>query len=73
MRFDTVGGIIAYESGELDTRETVELFSELVRTGLAWQLQGFYGRTAHSLIRSGILDNSGAIDHDQLERAIDAS
>lgn len=51
--FDCVGGIIAFESGELDQTEVVELFQHLVNTGLAWKLQGSYGRTAHALIESG--------------------
>lgn len=45
--------IIAYEAGELDREETLELFRELTRTGLAWVLQGHYGRTAASLIEAG--------------------
>lgn len=74
MPRDTVDGIIAYENGELDTRGIVELFSELVRTGLAWQLQGFYGRTAKTLIDRGILDRKGTINESALERILaDAS
>lgn len=37
---DLVGSIMEYEAGELDARETVELFSELVKSGMAWGLQG---------------------------------
>lgn len=48
--------IIAYENGELDEDETVELFQQLVNSGLVWQLQGSYGRTAMDLINAGLID-----------------
>ncbi len=51
--YDVTGNIIAYESGELDHEGTIELFQHLVNTGLAWQLQGSYGRTAYALIAAG--------------------
>lgn len=48
--------IIAFESGELDDYdEVIELFQQLVDTGLAWQLQGAYGRTAARLIEEGVV------------------
>jgi hypothetical protein len=51
--YDTTGNIIAYESGELDDEEIVTLFQHLIDTGLAWKLQGSYGRTAQNLINGG--------------------
>ena len=45
--------MIAFENGELEPDQVVELFQELIDSGMAWQLQGFYGRTAKYLIDTG--------------------
>ena len=55
QELDFAGRIIEYESGELDESSTIELFQHLVNTGLAWQLQGHYGRTARSMIEAGLI------------------
>lgn len=52
---DYVQTIIAFESGELGGDETIELFQELVSNGLAWKLQGIYGRTAQALLDQGVI------------------
>lgn len=44
---------MAFENGKLEYDEVIELFQHLVSSGLAWQLQGSYGRTAKALIDSG--------------------
>ena len=51
--FDTGGFIIAFEEGSLSNEEVIEGFQHLIDTGLAWQLQGCYGRTAEALIKGG--------------------
>ncbi len=56
--FDHVGSIIDYENDEQSAEETLRLFQYLVDTGLAWQLQGHYGRTAKSLIDKGLVSPS---------------
>lgn len=47
--------IIEYEQGELDEDRTVILFQYLLDSGLAWSLQGHYGRQTAALLRAGYL------------------
>ena len=47
--------IIAFEQGELNHAQSVELFQELVDTGLAWKLRGSYGGMAARLLEQGII------------------
>jgi hypothetical protein len=54
--FDLISNIIAFESGELEENDIIELFQHLVNTGLAWSLQGSYGRTASALIDAGLVE-----------------
>jgi len=56
--YDSVSAIIAYEQDELSDEGTVELFQHLVDTGLAWKLQGHYGRTAKCMIDHGLVSQS---------------
>ena len=58
--------IIAYESGCLDMQGTVDLFQSLVDSGLAWSMQGHYGRLIKDLIEHGDIrpaNRSGANPH----------
>ena len=53
--------LIAFEEGQLDQQETLELFGLLVKSGLAWTLQGNYGRAANELIHAGYLTRDGEV------------
>lgn len=50
---DMVNEIMEYESGDMSDDRIVAFFQKLIDTGLAWQLQGSYGRTAKALIDAG--------------------
>ncbi len=45
--------IFAYEDGTLNEEDMIPFFQELIDSGLAWTLQGHYGRTAAALIEAG--------------------
>lgn len=52
----TVGGyIIDYEEGNLSDNGIVKLFQYLLDSGMAWTLQGSYGRTTKALLDDGYL------------------
>ena len=60
-KFNLVDYIISYEAGELRGQEVLTLFSHLIKTGKAWNLQGSYGRQAQNLIDRGYLSVKGEI------------
>ena len=55
MRAGTVDWLVAWEQGALSAEGEIHLFQELVNSGLAWQLQGMYGRQATAMLDAGLI------------------
>lgn len=53
--------IIAYEQGALKNNEIIQLFAKLIKSCMAWKLQGHYGRMANALVQEGFITENGEI------------
>jgi len=58
---DFLDRIMEYESGELNDKGIIEMFSDMVKDDTVWLLQGSYRRTAEVFIFNKILDKQGNI------------
>lgn len=63
---ERVGLIMDYESGTASMEQTIKLFADLIKTGMAWNLQGHYGRTATAIIDRGLISPEGDPDWDYI-------
>jgi hypothetical protein len=48
--------MVAYEQGDLNQEDTIQLFQELCDTGMITNLQGHYGRFAFQLMEAGLIN-----------------
>lgn len=57
--------IIAIEDGSIEQDDRIAEFQKMINSGMAWRLQGSYGREAMGLIESGecILGEEGHTDY----------
>lgn len=53
------------EGHGMTKKEYLDTWQKLVDTGQAWNLQGWYGRTAHTLLKEGLIKfpNKKTIDY----------
>ena len=59
--------VVEYETEEHSLEWIVQFFADLVATGLAWQLQGRYGREAKAMIDEGVITVQGDVNWDYYE------
>jgi len=48
-----------------EPEDQIKAWAYLIRTGQCWSLQGWFGRTASSLIEAGVISQEGTIDWDE--------
>lgn len=53
--WSAIDEMVKWEEGLLDEAATIVLFQYLVDNGMAWSLQGCYGREAKRLIDAGLV------------------
>ena len=53
--FTAIGVAEGFMEAESE-KQMIEAWQHLVDTGLAWQLQGSFGRTAEALIEQGVIN-----------------
>lgn len=59
--------VLEYETEEHSLEWLVQFFADLIATGLAWQLQGHYGREAKAYIDNGLITIQGDVNWDIYE------
>lgn len=59
MERSIMSRIIAYECGEMDQDEALDLLADLIQTGVVWSLQGSWQRAAASAVREGLITEGG--------------
>jgi hypothetical protein len=50
-----VDKIMDYEHGNMSEEEMIDFFQKMLDSGLVWQLQGHYHRTAQALLEAGLI------------------
>lgn len=51
-----INKLIALEQGELDEREEIQAYQEMINDGSVWRMQGSAGRRAMDLLRAGLCE-----------------
>lgn len=64
---------VEQDPSQLSIEEYVEGMAGMIRTNIAFNLQGSWGRAAMALIEGGIVDRRGNVNNDALEVLMEAA
>lgn len=56
--------VIEYQTEDHSLEWNLQFFADLIATGLAWRLEGHFGREAKAYIENGLISVQGEIDWD---------
>ena len=56
--------VIEYQTEDHSLEWNLQFFADLIATGLAWRLEGHFGREAKAYIENGLVSAQGEIDWD---------
>lgn len=51
-------------------QEQLEAWAYLIKHGICWQLQGWFGRNAHALIENGLISKDGVLNQEALDELL---
>lgn len=60
-----------FAMGEPTMQDQLTAWAYLIRTGLCWQLQGHFGRTANDFIERGIITPEGEISWETVDEILE--
>lgn len=55
------------EGENASSEDQLRAWAYLIKSGMCWTLQGFFGRNASQLIANGVITRDGVINWDQLD------
>lgn len=55
------------EGEDASQEDQIKAWAYLIRTGMCWTLQGWFGRTASNMIENGLISREGVIDWQQVD------